>query len=67
MSIRARTAAAVARATGRASRALGRGGGTALPGHVLLRLDPHGIEHLSTRIGGGSILVSATNGKTTTT
>lgn len=67
MSIRARTAAAVARATGRASRALGRGGGTALPGHVLLRLDPHGIEHLSARIGGGSILVSATNGKTTTT
>jgi UDP-N-acetylmuramyl tripeptide synthase len=34
---------------------------------VLLRLDPNGIEHLSTRIGGGSILVSATNGKTTTT
>ncbi len=53
------------RAIGAASRASGRGGGTTLPGRVLLRLDPEAIA----RLGGGlqsTTLVSATNGKTTT-
>ena len=67
MSARARASAAIARTAGRASRALGRGGGTAMPGKVLLRLDPGAVRALSANLGGGTILVSATNGKTTTT
>ncbi len=59
--------AAIARIAGRASRALGRGGGTAVPGVVLLRINPGAVDHLAARLGGGTTLVSATNGKTTTT
>jgi lipid II isoglutaminyl synthase (glutamine-hydrolysing) len=56
---------AVARAVGAASRASGRGGGTTLPGRVLLRLAPDAIGRLGARLDGVTI-VSATNGKTTT-
>jgi lipid II isoglutaminyl synthase (glutamine-hydrolysing) len=48
------------------SRRLGRGGGTTLPGRMLLRLDKGAIGRLGTRLEGGSVLLSATNGKTTT-
>jgi UDP-N-acetylmuramyl tripeptide synthase len=44
----------------------GRGGGTTLPGRVLLRLDPEAIARLGAGLEGGSTLISATNGKTTT-
>ena len=37
-----RAKATLARSVGRLSRATGRGGGTTLPGRVLLRLDPAG-------------------------
>jgi UDP-N-acetylmuramyl tripeptide synthase len=57
---------AAARAIGAASRASGRGGGTTLPGRVLLRLDPEAIARLGAGLGGGTTIVSATNGKTTT-
>jgi lipid II isoglutaminyl synthase (glutamine-hydrolysing) len=57
---------ALSRAVGRASRASGRGGGTTLPGRVLLRLDPEAIARLGTGLRRGTTLVSATNGKTTT-
>jgi UDP-N-acetylmuramyl tripeptide synthase len=57
---------ALARAIGAASRASGRGGGTTLPGRVLLRLSSDAIEKLGGRLVGGSTIVSATNGKTTT-
>jgi UDP-N-acetylmuramyl tripeptide synthase len=57
---------AAARALGAASRASGRGGGTTLPGRVLLRLEPDAIARLGSRLGAGATLVSATNGKTTT-
>jgi lipid II isoglutaminyl synthase (glutamine-hydrolysing) len=57
---------ALARAVGAASRASGRGGGTTLPGRVLLRLSPDAIARLGSRLGEGSTIVSATNGKTTT-
>ena len=40
---------AAARAIGAASRASGRGGGTTLPGRVLLRLDPEAIARLGGR------------------
>jgi lipid II isoglutaminyl synthase (glutamine-hydrolysing) len=57
---------ALARAIGMASRATGRGGGTTLPGRVLLRLSPDAIAELGARLSRGSTIVSATNGKTTT-
>jgi UDP-N-acetylmuramyl tripeptide synthase len=56
----------LARAAGTASRASGRGGGTTLPGRLLLRLAPDAIARLGSRLGGAVTLVSATNGKTTT-
>jgi len=46
-------------------RRLGRGG-TTLPGRALLRIDGGAIERLGRRLEGGSVVVSATNGKTTT-
>jgi UDP-N-acetylmuramyl tripeptide synthase len=57
---------AVARATGALSRRSGRGGGTTLPGRILLRLAPDAISELATGLERGSTIVSATNGKTTT-
>jgi UDP-N-acetylmuramyl tripeptide synthase len=60
------TKVALARAIGAASRASGRGGGTTLPGRVLLRLAPDAIARLGGRLGAGTTVVSATNGKTTT-
>jgi len=57
---------AAARAVGTASRISGRGGGTTLPGRLLLRMEPDALRRLGTRLGGGSTIVSATNGKTTT-
>ncbi len=57
---------AASRAIGAASRASGRGGGTTLPGRVLLRLEPDAIARLGAGLEGGTTLVSATNGKTTT-
>ena len=57
---------ALARATGALSRRSGRGGGTTLPGRVLLRLAPDAISRLGAQLQDGSVIVSATNGKTTT-
>ena len=45
----------------------GRGGGTTLPGKLLWKLDPAAIDALAARLPQGSVAVSATNGKTTTT
>jgi lipid II isoglutaminyl synthase (glutamine-hydrolysing) len=56
----------VARAVGSLARGSGRGGGTSLPGKVLLKLDPHAIGRLAARLPNGSAVISATNGKTTT-
>jgi len=54
-----------ARATGAVTRLAGRGG-TSLPGKVLMRAEPHAISRLAARLPRGSVVVSATNGKTTT-
>ena len=48
------------------SRVVGRTGGTTVPGRLLLRVDPEALAELSPRLDEGSLLVSATNGKTTT-
>jgi lipid II isoglutaminyl synthase (glutamine-hydrolysing) len=57
---------ALARAIGAASRRSGRGGGTTLPGRVLLRMEPEAIAKLGAGLRGGATIISATNGKTTT-
>jgi UDP-N-acetylmuramyl tripeptide synthase len=57
---------ALARAVGALSRLRG-GGGTSAPGKLLMRLEPDAISTLGARLRRGSVLVSATNGKTTTT
>ena len=56
---------ALARAVGTLSRLRG-GGGTSAPGKVLMRLEPGAIRALGRRLDRGCLLVSATNGKTTT-
>ncbi len=57
---------ALARGVGELARRAGRGGGTSLPGKVLIRLEPRAIRSLSARLPRGSVVISATNGKTTT-
>jgi len=56
----------VARAVGALSRRSGRGGGTTLPGRLLVRMAPDAIERLAAQLDRGSIVISSTNGKTTT-
>ena len=56
---------AAARSVGVASRASGRGGGTTLPGRLLLRLAPDAIARLGSGLEQATV-ISATNGKTTT-
>jgi lipid II isoglutaminyl synthase (glutamine-hydrolysing) len=58
---------AAARAAGGLSRLARRGGGTTVPGKVLGFLSPDAVEQLARRLPLGTALVSATNGKTTTT
>jgi lipid II isoglutaminyl synthase (glutamine-hydrolysing) len=48
------------------SRRLGRGGGTTLPGRLLLRVAPDALERMGGELDDGAAVVSATNGKTTT-
>jgi lipid II isoglutaminyl synthase (glutamine-hydrolysing) len=55
----------LARAVGALSRLRG-GGATSAPGKALLRLEPEAIRVLGGRLERGSVLISATNGKTTT-
>jgi len=59
--------ASAARLVGRLSRAARRGGGTTLPGKLVWKLDPGALDALAARLPQGIALVSATNGKTTTT
>src|SRR5436190_5154209 len=57
---------ALARAAAGLSRLAGTGGGTTLPGKLLWKLDPGAVDRLADRLPQGRALVSATNGKTTT-
>jgi lipid II isoglutaminyl synthase (glutamine-hydrolysing) len=58
---------AAARAAGGLSRLARRGGGTTVPGKVLEFVSPDAVERLAGRLPEGAAIVSATNGKTTTT
>lgn len=62
---RARVALAAGRVAGWASRATGRGAGTQVSGRVMLAVAPHLLDEVGA--GRRVALVSATNGKTTTT
>ncbi len=56
----------LAKTVGAASRVSGRGGGTSLPGKVLLGLQKDAIGRLAADLPRGCVVISATNGKTTT-
>jgi lipid II isoglutaminyl synthase (glutamine-hydrolysing) len=58
---------AAARGVAALSRRLGAGGGTTIPGKLLAELDRGAIDRLAGRLAAGTAVVSATNGKTTTT
>lgn len=57
---------AVAKLAGSVSRLSRRGGGTSLPGKLLLAMDRQAISRMGSRLPMGSVILSATNGKTTT-
>jgi UDP-N-acetylmuramyl tripeptide synthase len=57
---------AAARIAARLSRLVGAGGGTTVPGKVISALDPDALDRLARRLPLGCVLISATNGKTTT-
>ena len=63
-----RQAAAVwaGKATGAISRLSRRGGGTTLPGDVARAIDPNVLRKLSRDLRQGAVVITGTNGKTTT-
>jgi len=52
--------------TSTVSRGLRRGGGTTLPGDVARWIDPQILTKLSRSLGEGTVVITGTNGKTTT-
>src|SRR5215469_1446243 len=58
---------AAARGVAALSRRVGAGGGTTIPGKLLAELDRSAIDRLAARLETGTAVVSATNGKTTST
>jgi len=67
MGVRLALETSAARGLGGISRLARRGGGTTIPGKALWKLDPSAVDQLAARLAGGVALMSATNGKTTTT
>ncbi len=65
-SLRAGLAVVSGRTVGALSRRLHLGGGTSIVGLVAQRLYPDIVGHLSSQLEYGSVLVTGTNGKTTT-
>lgn len=66
MSLITPLAVALGKTAGQLSRRLGAGGGTTLPGALARRLDPGILRALSAGLPHGAVLLSGTNGKTTT-
>jgi UDP-N-acetylmuramyl tripeptide synthase len=64
--IRKTAAVWAGKATGALSRISRRGGGTTLPGDVARMIDPRVLTKLAQDLTHGSILITGTNGKTTT-
>jgi len=65
--LRLTSAVIAGKATATASRLLRRGGGTTAPGDVALAVDRGALRKLGAGLIDGSVLVTGTNGKTTTT
>src|SRR6266852_7557275 len=66
LSLRAGLAVIGCRAAGAMSRRLHLGGGTSIAGVVAQRVYPDIVNHLSSQLAYGRVLVTGTNGKTTT-
>jgi len=66
MNARLLTSVAAGKAVTRLSRGLGLGAGSNFPGRVVLRLHPRAPEVMASRLPRGCVLVTGTNGKTTT-
>src|SRR6202140_3539986 len=64
--IRKTAAVWAGKATGTLSRITRRGGGTTLPGDVARMIDPQVLTKLTKDLTKGSIVITGTNGKTTT-
>jgi len=64
--IRKTAAVWAGKATGTLSRVSRRGGGTTLPGDVARAIDPKVLSKLAADLTRGSIVITGTNGKTTT-
>ncbi|MBA2678413.1 MAG: Mur ligase family protein [Ktedonobacteraceae bacterium] len=64
--VRAGLAVIAGRMAGALSRRLHLGGGTSIVGVVAQRVYPEIVEHLATELKYGSVMVTGTNGKTTT-
>src|SRR5438477_6565290 len=64
--LRDRLVAACARGAGRLTRVLHAGAGTSLPGRLIERLSPGYVRRRAATLADGVIVVSGTNGKTTT-
>ncbi|MDE3024200.1 MAG: DUF1727 domain-containing protein [Acidobacteriota bacterium] len=58
---------AAARGVAGLSRLVGAGAGMTVPGRLLSIVDPGAVDRLAARLPGGTVTISATNGKTTTT
>ena len=59
-------AVAMGKATRRAVQTFGKGGGTAIPGRVMLAIDPGALTGLADQLARGTVLVTGSNGKGTT-
>ncbi|HEY3116155.1 MAG TPA: Mur ligase family protein, partial [Chloroflexota bacterium] len=66
MTLRLSSALAAGRIAANATRRLHLGGATVLPGHVAGWVDPSALGTLALQLGHGIVLITGTNGKTTT-
>ena len=66
MKLRTSAAVAAGKLASLATRVSRRGGGTAVPGLVAERFDPSVVANLGRSLGRGRIMITGTNGKTTT-
>jgi UDP-N-acetylmuramyl tripeptide synthase len=66
MGLRVAAAVCAGKIAAAASRIARRGGGTAIAGLVALRVDPNVVRNLAAQAAAGAIVVTGTNGKTTT-
>jgi UDP-N-acetylmuramyl tripeptide synthase len=64
--LRLMAAVSLGRLAGASSRRLGLGGGTTLPGDVARAIDPRVLSKLTSTVASGTVLVTGTNGKTST-